>query len=63
LFVGDGSSVFIPEVRALDIGELVPVNSIREPNKQPILYEKDILRNLISILGNDVDDTSSLLLR
>jgi len=43
LFVGDGQSAFIPEVRAVDISELVPVNTIREPNNQPILYEKDIL--------------------
>ncbi|CDW82480.1 hect e3 ubiquitin [Stylonychia lemnae] len=61
LFIQDGE--YVPEVRALSISELVPVNTARVQNKLSILYEKDVISNLIQILGYDVDDSSSLVLR
>ena len=63
LFVGDSSTTFIPEVRALDIASLCPIPTSFESSQKSILYEIEIVRAVMKILEVDVDENSPLALK
>ena len=63
LFLGDGKSFFVPELRALDIHSLQPISNILESQDKDLLYNKTVIKNLTDILSIDVDDKSPLVLR
>lgn len=59
LFIGadESDQSFIPEVRALEVCDLVAVTSASsKSNKLSLLYENDILKNFIGILSQDLTD-------
>ena len=66
IFLGnsDDEGSFTPVVKAVEISLLIPTsynNKIK--HEKSLLYDKEILTNLMIILGIEVDENTSLVIR
>ncbi len=67
VFVGDHH--YLPEVRAVDVTDLIPVDTLPsetahdKPHSSCPLYDKEIIQNLLKVLSIDTDETTSLVIR
>lgn len=70
LVVFVGGHHYIPEVRAVDVQHLIPVDQLPgettnsdQPKAKSILYDRDVLQNLLKVMSIDTDEQTPLVIR
>ena len=64
MFQIEGAENNLPEIKPVEIHKLTPLTqTVKHGENQSLLYDKDIIANVLKILSIDTDDTTNLVIK